>query len=305
MHDNYFLKGKHFQTIIPALLRKSNTDIYSRSEFKLSDGDFVDIDWIKSGKKKLLLICHGLEGSSHGHYATNLANAAKDDFDVAAFNFRSCSGRMNLKPRLYHSGDTQDIREFLNSVKDQYESIMGVGFSLGGNVILKYLGEEGDNSVLDCGIACSTPVDLEDSAHMLAKGFSLVYSRHLINPIIKKMQYHRQNHDLEFLDWDRLVKAKTFIEFDEIVTAKLYGFKDAKDYWTQSSSKNYFSGIKKQAYLVNAKNDPFLGKACYPNEPSHINFIYPREGGHVGFYEWGLNTKSKFDQSIVQLLKNA
>lgn len=305
MNYTYFLKGKHFQTIIPALLRKSDKDIYTREEFKLSDDDFVDIDWIKSDKKKLLIICHGLEGSSHAHYVTNLAQAAKNDFDIAAFNFRSCSGRMNLKPRLYHSGDTGDLRDFLKTYASRYEEVCAVGFSLGGNVILKYLGEEGENSLIDCGIACSSPVDLADSAVVLAKGFSLVYSHYLINPIIKKMQYHRQHHDLEFLDWKRLVKAKTFPEFDEIVTAKVYGFKDASDYWYQSSAKTYFQNIKKKAYLINAKNDPFLGPGCYPTEYENINFIYPNEGGHVGFYEWGINQSSNFEKSILSYLQNS
>lgn len=305
MNYNYYLRGRHFQTIIPALLRKSDTDIYERAEFKLSDGDFVDIDWIKSDKKKLLVICHGLEGSSHAHYVTNLAQAAKDDFDIAAFNFRSCSGRMNLLPRLYHSGDTGDLREFLKSQNKNYEKICALGFSLGGNVILKYMGEEGDDSLIDCGIACSSPVDLADSAEVLAKGFSLVYSHYLISPIIDKMKHHRKNHNLEFLDWNKLVKAKTFPEFDHIVTAKIYGFKDAKDYWYQSSSKTYFKNIKKTAYLINAKNDPFLGPGCYPSEFENINFIYPDQGGHVGFYEWGINQKSNFEKNVLQYLKNS
>ena len=305
MNYNYFLRGRHFQTIIPAILRKSDKDIYEREEFILSDGDFVDVDWIKSNKKKLLLICHGLEGSSYAHYVTNLAKAAQDDFDVAAFNFRSCSGRMNLKPRLYHSGDTGDIREFLKANADKYDSISALGYSLGGNVILKYMGEEGNDTLIDCGIACSSPVDLEDSAKVLAKGFSLVYSHYLINPIIDKMKHHRKNHDLEFLDWNKLVKAKTFPAFDEIVTVKVYGFKNARDYWHHSSSKKYFGNIKKKAYLINAKNDPFLGPGCYPTEFGNINFIYPDQGGHVGFYEWGINQKSQFEKNVLQYLKNS
>ena len=303
MDYTYFLKGKHFQTIIPALLRKSPKEIYTREEFKLSDDDFVDIDWIKNSKKELLLICHGLEGSSHGHYVTNLAQAASSDYDVAAFNFRSCSGRMNLKPRLYHSGDTQDIREFLKNYAQNYDRVCAVGFSLGGNVILKYMGEEGDESLIDCGIACSSPVDLADSAKVLARGFSLVYSNYLITPIINKMKYHRERHDLEFLDWNKLIKAKTFPEFDEIVTAKVYGFKNAKDYWEQSSSKKYFNNIKKKAFLINAKNDPFLGPGCYPLGHKNIKFIYPDQGGHVGFYEWGINSNSKFEKNILNYLK--
>jgi len=304
MNYKYFLRGKHFQTIIPSLFRPSPDPGYERVELTTRDDDFLDLDTVISGKSKCMLFLHGMEGSSYQHYITNFIPHIQDEYDIVAMNFRSCSGRMNRGARLYHSGDTQDIEDVLLSLKGKYEEIHAIGFSMGGNVILKYMGEKGDDSLIDNAVAISSPVDLTDSAKRLARGFSLVYTRHLMQPVIKKWEHVLKHHKFD-IDFSGMYKCHTFYAFDNIVTAPVSGFRDADHYYTDSSAKKYFYGITKKATLINAKNDPFLGEACYPNEPSHINFIYPELGGHVGFFEWGVNQSSKFEKSVLQSLRNA
>lgn len=301
-------RDKHFSTIIPSLLRKNFNCSYIRQRIETEDKDFFDIDWIKNNNSRLVILIHGLEGSSDQHYIKSQADLlSKNNFDICAFNFRSCSGQMNKTTSLYHSGATEDLEFLINKIHHEmnYTEIHLVGFSLGGNVILKFLGEK-KRVGIQSACTFSVPIDLEACSYKLAKGFNRLYSYVFMRTLrvkVKHIQKHFKVNNVKNLNTKIL---KTFLEFDEYVTAPLHGFLDAKDYWTRSSSKQFLKNIQIPTLLVNAKNDPFLADECYPS-PVEINnpnltLEYPEFGGHVGFIEKSLNKYCWMDYRALNFI---
>lgn len=288
----YFFSG-HLQTILPALFRKVGNVVYERERIVTSDEDFLDLDWSKTSSDRLVIISHGLEGDSQRPYVKGMVRSFnKAGWDVLAWNYRGCSGEINSICRSYHSGETNDLDYVIKYITRQkkYPLIVLIGFSIGGNITLKYLGEQADklSTEIKCAVAFSVPCHLEASANHLTKIQNRIYLNRFLDSLRKKMKEKAKVMPHSF-DLEGLEKIRDFFEFDERYTAPQNGFKGAKDYWNQSSSIYYLDKIRIPTLLVNAKNDPFLPLECFPvqeaeNNP-HFFLEMPEKGGHCGFYE--------------------
>lgn len=280
------------QTIIPSLYRKSDRLTRESERLELADGDFLDLEWRRDGRRKLVILSHGLEGDAGASYIQCMARMLSPrGWDVLAWNYRGCSGEMNRLLRFYHSGATEDLSAVIEYAMEVHpaEQIDLVGFSLGGNMTLKYLGEKGSgvSPALGRAVTFSVPCDLACSSRTLDTPFNReVYMRRFIKTLADKV---RRKHALfpDDLDPKGLDSIRTFREFDDRYTAPLHGFRDAEDYWGRSSSKQFLSEVRIPALMVNAKNDPFLGLGCFPkdeaNESRFFHLESPGSGGHVGF----------------------
>jgi len=289
----WYLPGGHLQTVFPALFRKYPIVTSRRERIDTPDGDFLDLDWSEHRSSNLAIICHGLEGSSREHYAQGMARAVMaNGWDALCWNFRGCSGETNRLLRSYHSGATEDLETVINHVlaSGRYDRIDLIGFSLGGNLILKYAGDAGKDAKAKIQSVCvfSVPCDLAASSAQLAKPANAIYMLRFMKSLARKVI----EKDLLFpgsLDMNGLGKMRTFAEFDDRFTAPMNGFRDAKDYWTKCSSLPVLEKIRVPTLLVNALNDPFLPEKCYPREASASNTFFdletPKTGGHVGFIE--------------------
>lgn len=283
-------KQPDVNTIIPFIFRRPSLEQkFSRERLELADGDFVDLDWIKRGYRKLLIQTHGMEGNSQTSYIKGMFKKFNSQpMDFLSWNLRSCSGEMNRKKTFYHSGFSHDLREVINHVKDQYDEIYLVGFSLGANITLKYLAEEGKllTKKIKKAAVISVPWDLTSTAQALARLRSKVYMEVFLLTLKHKIRQKQKIHDYSELDLRKIMKCKSFIDFDELVTAPLFYYKNARDYWEQNSSLPMVSNIALQTLIINAKDDPFLGDKCFPKlDQLGITTLYPDFGGHVGFFQ--------------------
>lgn len=285
----FYLKNGHLATIIPNMLRKVNGVDYQRERIDTSDGDFLDLDWIRNKGQKLVIISHGLEGSSDRQYIRGAAKSfSNNGWDVLAWNCRSCSGELNGKPRLYHHAATEDLSDVIDSVINKYEVITLVGYSLGGSLILKYLGETGQkvDPRIKAAAVFSVPCDLKSSALELSKPKNRYYLKRFLKKLGKKIKA-KSNQFPGIISYDGFDKITSFYEFDARYTAPLHGFRDADHFYQVASSKNYLAGLSTPILLVNAKNDPFLNEKCCPVEfaesSKHLFLEMPKYGGHVGF----------------------
>jgi predicted alpha/beta-fold hydrolase len=268
--------------------------VYKRERVTTPDNDFLDLDWSFNNSQNLVIISHGLEGDSQRPYVKGMVRALNlAGFDVLAWNYRGCSGEMNNLCRFYHSGETQDLHFVYNYVlsKSSYQNIILLGFSIGGNITLKYVGEQGKNldSKIKAVVTFSVPCHLESGARHLAKFKNRIYMMRFIKSLRTKIKAKSLVMP-DSISYKEIEKLTTFLEFDEVYTAPTNGFKNAKEYWTQSSSLYYLPTINVPTLLVNAKNDPFLTPECFPikeaeNNP-HLFLEMPEEGGHCGFYEF-------------------
>lgn len=281
------LAGSHLETIYPALFRKVNGIAYERERITTPDHDFLDLDWLKQGAAKLVIISHGLEGNSDRAYVRGMARIFyQHGYDALAWNYRGCSGEINRKIRFYHSGATDDL-DFIvrHAASFGYTEINLVGFSLGGNLTLKYLGEKSEtlHSKIQKAVAFSVPLNLKTSCDKISMRSNWIYSQRFLKSLKKKVA--EKARVFSEIDPAPLARIATLLEFDDVYTAPLHGFKNALDYYEQSSSLRFLHRIKRPTLIVNAKNDPFLSPECYPVESQfpHLTFEYPTRGGHVGF----------------------
>jgi predicted alpha/beta-fold hydrolase len=263
--------------------------VFSRKRIETPDNDFLDLDLIPNGYNKCVILSHGLEGNSHRSYITNLAyQLMTSGYDVCAWNFRGCSGEMNKQLRMYHSGSTEDLETVVNYIKPKYDEIYMVGFSMGGNLTLKYLGERGtelDNKIKGA-VTFSVPTDLAGSSEKLEKWYNRIYMNRFLGTLKSKLVI-KQALFPNVISLSNFESIKTFREFDERYTAPMHGFKNADDYYIKCSSKQFIPKITIPTLIVNAKDDPFLTKSCYPiDECKNHELVYlemPKGGGHVGF----------------------
>lgn len=304
-----WLIGGHAQTIHPTLRRIPKlTPTTERIE--LEDGDFIDLDWIAAGNNKIAILCHGLEGSARSKYMRGMAIALmKRGWDVLAWNFRDCSEEPNRLLSSYHSGKTADLELVIQHAiaKAQYDRIDLVGFSLGGNLILKYIGERGENidPILNRAVAISSPCELACSSHELSKWQNRIYMQRFLKTLRAKITYKHSKFP-DSLDISGISKIKNFSQFDDRFTAPIHGFESALDYWTRNSSRQFLSAIRIPTLLINAANDPFLGPRCYPFEEAKASECFyleiPNQGGHVGFYSseeyWSETRAAEFLSSV-------
>lgn len=280
-------------TIIPALFSNPTVVWSGRKEIPTRDKDFLDSDWIIKNNKRLVVISHGLEGSSDSPYIRSLATVLSNDgWDVCAWNFRGCSGRLNNAPYYYHSGLSDDLRVLIEWIETNtdYEEIGLVGFSVGGNITLKFLGEEGTavSSRIKGAVCWSVPVHLASSSAELSRLSRRIYLRHFIKSLKLKIKLKAEQFP-ELIDLEGLDRITNFYVFDRRYTAPLHGFKDELEYWEKSSSINFLGGIRVPGLLVNALDDPFLAAESYPLELAAENRYFfletPLKGGHVAFLD--------------------
>lgn len=282
----YFFNA-HMETIVPSLFYKVKGVEYERERMELEDGDFLDIDWIRGGNKKLMILSHGLEGSSGRHYIKRPAKYfSKKGWDVLAWNNRSCSGEMNRLPRFYHHGATEDIATVIDrGLGDGYEEVVLMGYSMGGGMQQKYLGERKVDPRIKGAISFSVPCNVKESAEQLRLKGNRKYEQRFIKKLKEKIVQKSKIMDLDISGID---EVKTFRQFDERFTLKLFpGYRDADDFYARITSDQFLSNITVPLLIVNAKNDPMLGEKCYPVELANaselIHLEIPEKGGHVGF----------------------
>lgn len=287
----WWLPGGHLQTLQPRLLRKVAPVEYQRERITTPDDDFLDLDWKRAGNDRVVILLHGLEGCSRSHYILGLVHALTHaGWDCVAVNFRSCGGELNRQSRFYHSGETTDLHTVVQHVsgKDDVAGIAIAGISLGGNVALKYLGEQGSNAdpKLKYAVAISVPCDLGSSSRKMARFSNRIYMRHFIQSLIPKAHAKAKLYPGLF-STDGLESMRTFAEFDDQITAPLHGFDSAQDYWKKSSSRPYIPKIAIPSLLLSARNDPFLTPSCFPEEEAKASELFHLEasvhGGHAGF----------------------
>ena len=291
----FWIFNGHLETMLPHLYRKIKVP-YQRERVDTPDGDFLDFDWIKKGNRRLMILCHGLEGSAQSQYIKGLASASiKNQWDVLAINWRSCSGEVNRKLRMYHHGEIRDLTWSLERLMEasKYEAYFLSGFSLGGNIILKYLGVLGGtvSSKIKGAFCVSVPCDLASSSVALDAWYNYLYTRRFRRSLKKKLTQKDQQFP-GILDMEKYDKTKTWWDFDNTYTAVIYNFADANEYYHQGSANNYLEGIKIPVLLLNALNDPFLREASYPYSvaKNHAKLFLetPKYGGHVGFWYPGI-----------------
>tara|TARA_B100000767_G_scaffold267475_1_gene286249 strand:- start:48 stop:998 length:951 start_codon:yes stop_codon:yes gene_type:complete len=286
-------KNRHFNTIYSSLLRKKKSLTFQRKRIETPDNDFLDIDLIENKSKKIVLLCHGLEGSSSSKYIiATAALLSENGYAVAAMNYRFCSGEINRQLITYHSGRTDDLQTVITKLLPDYDEIYLVGFSLGGNLVLKYNGDGifPMDPKIKASVAVSVPVDLYGSAIKLQLCQNQLYTWKFLRTLSKKI--HLKHHQYpKQVDVKLLKKVKKLIHFDEYYTSQLNGFEDARDYYAKASSKQFLSSIKNPTLLINALDDPFLSESCFPyaeaKKNPHFHLICPKYGGHVGFISKG------------------
>jgi len=268
-----------------------------REVLELPDGDVTAVDWVTETLAlpriaPLLVILHGLEGSAESSYARMLMHSATVlGWHCCVMHFRDCGDYTNRLPRRYHAGETNDVRYFLEELEasERYGPMVAVGYSLGGNVLLKYLGEAAETTSLRGAVAICAPLNLHECAEALNIGFSRVYQYYLIKRMKSAVRRKFDRHTAAF-DWQRAMAAKTFAEFDDAVTAPLHGFDGKQDYYDRCSSVNYLSAITKPTLVINALDDPFMTADVIPDEVSlseSVTLEVSAHGGHVGFIDGG------------------
>jgi len=286
-----WLPGGHLQTIYPAKCIATPPISYRRERWNTADGDFIDIDFIDGQPAKpFVVLFHGLEGSSGSHYAKSLMRyIATLGWSGAVPHFRGCSGELNRAPRFYHSGDSQEIDWILRRLatsrpNDPGAKFYATGVSLGGNALLRWLGESQHQAeIVDGACAISAPLDLSAGGAALSRGLNLVYTRMFLETLKPKcLQKLRQFPGL--FDRDSMLRARDLYAFDNVVTAPLHGYRNTEDYWYRASAKHILPDITVRTLVLNAENDPFLPKQHLPSNASrHVTLEYPSHGGHVGF----------------------
>ncbi len=299
----FLFKNYHFSTIYASMLRKVEGIEQERERLDLKDGDFLDLDWSYSktpGSKKVLITLHGLEGNAQRPYILGMARKFIDNgWDVASMNLRSCSGELNNLYRSYNAGATEDLDEVISFIlkKNKYKEIALVGFSLGGNLMLKYLGEgRRIPAEVKAAVAISTPCDLHQSLKKLEEPKNWLYSQRFVKKL-KKQLYQRTKKFPDKLKEEQIAACKSLYDIDELYTGKAHGFKSALDYYEKNSSLQFLPDIKIPILIINAKNDEFLSKNSSPVEiarkSENIFLETPAYGGHVGFLQKNEETYSE------------
>jgi predicted alpha/beta-fold hydrolase len=294
-----WLPGGHAQTIHAATWVPRPRVRYRRERWETPDFDFIDLDWLDNAEPEptadtqdetpLVVLFHGLEGSSNSHYARALMHAVETHgWHGVVVHFRGCGGDVNRLPRAYHSGDSTEIDWILRRLRSMRSGPLHVvGVSLGGNALLKWLGEQGDEArrVVSLAAAISAPFDLAAASNALGRGFNMVYTRNFLTTL-KARTLAKMKRYPALCDLPRMRAARTLYEFDDLVTAPLHGFKGADDYYARASSKPFLKSIAAPTLILNARNDPFLPERFLPT-PQQVSASVlletPATGGHVGF----------------------
>ena len=309
----FWLRNKHIQTIYPSLFRKVNFNYQQRERLELADGDFVDLDWFRvhANNKKLIIITHGLEGDSRRHYVKGMAKLfTHHGYDALGWNCRSCSGEINRLPRFYHHGDTGDLRQVLHHAIEtyQYEEVILTGFSMGGSLTLRILGEDpaAVPHQVKKAIAYSVPCDLLSSVKKLSLDENKIYNKRFLRKLGEKIVVKEKLFPT-IISAEGYSNIKHFVDFDNRYTAPLHGFADAHDFYVRASVKPFLKNIAVPSLMVQAINDSFLSPECFCYEEAAANdslFLeVPDNGGHCGLmlprqeYSWAERRALDFVQN--------
>ena len=281
----------HMETIIPSMFFKIDDVSYHRERLELTDGDFIDLDWLRDvDNRDLMVISHGLEGSADRYYVKRTAEYFhQKGWDILAWNCRSCGGEMNRLPRFYHHGDTDDLATVIDHGVSQkhYQRIVLVGYSMGGSMSLKYLGEERNRpSSIISAVTYSVPCRLADSGYQLTLKSNRLYEQRFLKKLLSKIRIKAEHHP-DVISLDGIDEIKDFETFHDRFTAPLHGVDSIDDFYQTATCDQYFPDIKVPVLIVNAMNDPLLADGCYPYEmASSLDNVFletPKVGGHVGF----------------------
>jgi predicted alpha/beta-fold hydrolase len=298
----------HIQTIYPSIFRKVSLP-YKRERMVLSDGDFVDLDWVKNGSKKLILVTHGLEGDSTRHYVTGMIKKFVDaGFDGLGWNCRSCSGEINRNARFYHHGDAEDLRQVLEyAIKEmKYEEVFLAGYSMGGSLTLRLLAEKPallPKQVIKA-VAASVPLDIHDSVKELHKKGKRFYMRRFLRKLgVKIQEKSKQFPENPLLSYEGYEhRIKDFYDFDGTYTAPIHGYNSAIDFYAKASTKPILNNIQIPVKIVQALNDPFLSQSCFElgeaESNNNVELILTKYGGHVGFMQSGKSSNYVEDLAL-------
>ena len=318
----FWLPNPHLQTIVPALFARKPPVTYRRERWDTPDGDFIDLDWLAGASAPgapLLVLFHGLEGSSHSHYARALMHqAAQLGWRGVVPHFRSCSGEINRAPRFYHSGDSREIDWILRALHALAPDtpLVAAGVSLGGNALLRWLGEHGHAAEwVSAAAAVSAPLDLQAGGRALSQGFNLVYTRNFLNTL-KRKSLQKLDQFPGLFDRSAMLNARDLYAFDNIVTAPLHGYRDTDDYWYRASARHVLRDITVPTLVLNARNDPFIPAASLPSPTqvgAAVELEQPQTGGHAGFMtgplpgriDWLAQRLCRFFAAHLSALPNA
>lgn len=292
-HAPVWLPGGNLQTLFPYFFASKPDVAYRRERWELPDGDFLDLDWVDNpDDAPLVVLFHGLEGHSRGYYALAMMQQIRQlGWRGVVVHFRGCSGEPNRLPRAYFAGDSAEIDYVLKRLRrlDATTPIFAVGFSLGANALLKWLGEQGTaaREIIQAAVGVSAPLDLTAAGNALDSGFNkLFYTRHFLSTL-KQTALQKLTRFPGLFDAARVRSATTLRQFDDVVTAPLHGYADAAEYWRLASSKPGLIQIDIPTLVINAKNDPFLPQRTLPSGhevSGNVTLEYPAKGGHVGFH---------------------
>ena len=284
----WWLRNAHLQTLWAATVRRAERPVLRRERLELPDGDFVDLDWTAGVSGPVVIVLHGLQGSSNSNYARGILQSLhQHGCRAVLMHFRGCSGAPNRLPRFYHGGDTGDLNTLVNVLRtrEPHTPVAAVGYSLGGNVLLKWLGEQGQHPPLSCAVAVSVPFEMNASALRLQCGFSRIYQRHLLRSLRHAVS-EKSNRMIMPFDFGDLDRLRTLRAYDDAVTAPLHGFVGVDNYYKQSSCRQYLRRIAIPTLVLHAADDPFLPRQAIPTQAElspHVVLELSAHGGHVGF----------------------
>ncbi|MBV6645503.1 MAG: alpha/beta hydrolase [Cyclobacteriaceae bacterium] len=302
----WYLFNGHLESIVPYWTYKIYEVEYERERLELDDGDFLDLDWVRTSSDQLIVISHAFEGNTRDYFVERAAKYfSVRGYDILMWHYRSCSRELNRLPRFYHIGDTEDLHLVVNHGLDSgaYKSVFLLGYSLGGATTLNYLGSKLVSSEIKAGAVFSVPLDLEETSAILEAGFSKVYANSFLKKWKRKIARKAEQYP-DLFDLTMLKKCTTLDQLHGQYTIALHGFDSMQEYFDQNSSLSFLKRINTPLLLVNAKNDPLLGPASFPNiTSSWVQTKYPDYGGHLGFsihkypHSWmELETEHFFDQ---------
>ncbi len=295
---NHFLQNGHTQTLLAKFWPRTTVLNIKRQRLELADGDFIDCDWV-GGDGPIVVVLHGLEGSIHSHYIQGILQAlSAHNYRAVVMHFRGCSGTPNRLARAYHSGDTQDLAALIAHLKQHHPHtpLYAIGYSLGGNVLLKWLGEEKEAAPLSAAVAVSVPYQLASCVAQLNQGMLKMYQHRFVQQLKLKMAQKISMQQLAHLQ-HHLEKISTLHEFDDKITAPLHGFKDAIDYYTQSSCYAFLKHVSIPTLLLHAMDDPMIPPHVIPDArdlSQAVTLERSKHGGHVGFIHLDSNLKMQF-----------
>ncbi len=306
----FYLRNSHLQTIFPTFFRKTPHVEYRRERIETFDGDFFDVDWAFAATPatRVVVIAHGLDSSADAKYIRGLVRAfVRRGFDVAAMNFRSCSGEINRLYKSYHSGATEDMHTLVTRIAatKRYHDISLVGCSLGGNAILKYLGEQGRNTLISRGAALSAPCDLKASALVMASSQNALYMKRFVASFQKKIAL-KQAVFPSGVTLQHFKAIRTFQDLDDRYTAPAHGYRDAEEYWAKCSATGFIPSIRIPTLLISAKDDSFLTPSCFALDlAASSEYFYvdnPDHGGHLGFMQRGHSGEYWHEARIAEFI---